>query len=121
MRLNVGMLGAEELLGAIASQVLDDVNEFAAAVIALAGITFRVFIREDAAGGLQNRFRSEVFAGDQFEAAVLALDFVLDGFVNVGIDGGKRAGHSLLSRSLQLSLARGCYDRHDARIVSSFR
>src|ERR1700686_3957712 len=96
MWLNVGMFGSEQLFSAVASQVFDHVDEFASAVIALPGITLRVFVRENAAGGLQNCFGGEVFAGDQFEAAVLALDFVLDGFVNVGVGDGKRARHSLL-------------------------
>ena len=96
MRLHVGVLGAEELLGAVASQVLDDVDELAAAVIALAGIAFGVLVGEDAAGGFQHGFGGEVLAGDQFQPAVLALDFVLDGFVNLGVDDGERARHSLL-------------------------
>src|SRR5579864_6898530 len=95
MWLNVGMLGAEQLFRPIASEIFHHVNEFASTVIALTRITFRVFIREHAAGGLQDRFGSEVFAGDQFQAAILALDFVLYGFVNVGIDDRERARHSL--------------------------
>ncbi len=55
MRLHVGILGAEELLGALARQVLDDIGEFAAAVVALARIAFRVLIGEDAAGGFEHR------------------------------------------------------------------
>ena len=56
MRLHVGVLGAEELLGAIARQVLHDIGEFAAAVVALAGIALGVLVGEDAAGGFQHRF-----------------------------------------------------------------
>ena len=67
VRLHVGVLGAEQLLGAIARQVLHDVGEFAAAVIALARIAFGVLVREHAAGGFQNRFGGEVLAGDQFQ------------------------------------------------------
>src|SRR5579864_3562866 len=95
MWLNIDMLGAEKLLCAIPSQVLDHVDEFASAIISLARISFRVFIREYAAGGLEYGFRSEVFTGDQLQAAVLALHFVLDGFINVRVDDGKRARHSL--------------------------
>ena len=94
MRLHVGVLGAEQLLGAVAGQVLDDVGEFAAAVIALAGIAFGVLVGEDAAGGFEHRFGGEVLAGDQFELRVLALGFVLDGLVNFGVDFGESAGHA---------------------------
>src|SRR5579871_3743141 len=96
MRLNIGMFGAKKLLGALASQVLDNVDVFAAAVIALARITLGVFVCKDTAGGLQHGFGGEVFARDQFKPAMLALDFVLDSLVNVGVDGGKRARHSFL-------------------------
>ena len=37
VRLDVGVLGAEELLGALDGQRLDHVDELAAAVVALAG------------------------------------------------------------------------------------
>ena len=78
VRLHVGVLGAEQLLGAVAGQVLDDVGELAAAVVALAGIAFGVLVGEDAAGGFQHGFRGEVLAGDQFELRVLPLHLVLD-------------------------------------------
>ena len=78
VRLDVGVLGAEELLGAVARQVLDDVGELAAAVVALAGIAFGVLVGEDAAGGFEDRLGGEVLAGDQFEARILALGFLLN-------------------------------------------
>ena len=37
VRLHVGVLGAEELLGAVDGELLDHVDELAAAVVALAG------------------------------------------------------------------------------------
>ena len=49
MRLHVGVFGFEQLLGAIACEVLDDVGKFAAAVVALAGIAFGIFVSEYAA------------------------------------------------------------------------
>ncbi len=96
MRLHVGMLGAEQLLGAVARQVLHDVGELAAAVIALAGIAFGVLVGEHAAGGFEHRFGGEVLAGDQLQTGVLALRFVLDRLVNFGVHLGKRSGHALL-------------------------
>ncbi len=46
MRLHIGMLGAEELLRPVASQVLDYVRELAPAVITLARISLSIFVRE---------------------------------------------------------------------------
>ena len=101
VRLHVDVFGAEELLGAVARQVLDDVGEFAAAVVALAGIAFGVLVGEDAAGGFEHRFGGEVLAGDQLELGVLALGFVLDG----PSEGWNRGGHRNYQRTY-LSLAR---------------
>ena len=42
--LHVGVLGAEELLGAVAGQVLDHVDILAAAVVAPAGIAFGILL-----------------------------------------------------------------------------
>ena len=50
--LDVDVLGAEELFGAVAGEVFDDVGELAAAVVALAGVAFGVFVGEDGACGL---------------------------------------------------------------------
>jgi hypothetical protein len=75
VRLHVGVLGAEELLGAVAGQVLDDVGELAAAVVALAGIALGVLVGEDGAGGLEHGAADEVLRGDHLQAFVLADDF----------------------------------------------
>src|SRR5437868_2458376 len=71
MRLDVGVFGVEQRFGALAGQDLYLIHEFATAVIALAGITFGVFIRQHAAGGFEDGFRSEILAGDQLEMGVL--------------------------------------------------
>ena len=52
--LDVGMLGAEQLLGPIAGQILDHVDMLAAAVIAPAGIAFGIFVRQHAADRLHD-------------------------------------------------------------------
>ena len=62
VRLHVGVLGAEELLGALARQVLDDVGELAAAVVALARIAFGVLVGEHAAGGFAAPLREVKFS-----------------------------------------------------------
>ncbi len=83
--LDIGMLGAEELLGTVAGQIFDNVDAFAAAVVAPAGIPFGVFIRKHAADGLHHRRARIVFAGDHFEAIFLALDLGGDGRPDGGV------------------------------------
>ena len=43
------MISAEQFLRAVDGELLDHINKFAAAVPALAGITFGILIREDTA------------------------------------------------------------------------
>ena len=84
VRLHVGMLGAEKLLGAVARQVLDHIGELAAAVVALAGIAFGVFVGEHRARRFEHGLADEVLRGDQLQAFVLAAGFVVDGSGNFG-------------------------------------
>ena len=44
MRLDVDILGAEQFLRPVARQIFDDIDELAAAVIALAGITLGILV-----------------------------------------------------------------------------
>src|SRR5260370_6823149 len=98
LRLPVRMLRAKKFLGAIASEVFDDVGELAAAVIALARITFRILVGEHAAGGFEHGFGSEVLAGDQLEPAVLPLHLMLNRRIDLTLDARKRAPHSFFAR-----------------------
>ena len=95
MRLHVGVLGAEELLGAVAGQVLHHVHELAAAVVALAGIAFGVLVGEDRARGLQHRLADEVLRGDQLQPFMLAALFVFDGLRNLRIGFRQRTLHGI--------------------------
>ena len=90
MRLHVGVFGAEQLLRAVARQVLDNVGELAAAVIAFAGISLGILVREDGARGFEHGFADEVFRGNQFQALVLAAGFIVDG-------GGDLQDHSQIA------------------------
>ena len=85
VRLHVGELGAEQLLGPIDGQLLDDVDELAAAVVSAARIPFGVLIREHAAGGLHHGRAGVVLAGDHLQAVRLALDLVGDRGPDFGI------------------------------------
>ena len=55
MRLHIDVLGAEEFFGAIDGEVFDDVDKLATAVIAPAGVAFRVFIGENRTGRFKHR------------------------------------------------------------------
>ena len=61
VRLDVGVIGAEKFFGAIDGEMFGDVHEFAAAVIALAGIAFGVFVGEHRAHGFHDGFGDEIF------------------------------------------------------------
>src|SRR5579864_9839717 len=89
VRLHVGVFGTIELLGAFARQIFDHVHVFAAAVIPLAGVTFGVLVGEHAAGGFENRFGGEIFAGDQFQARVLAFGLLADLLENFRVHFGQ--------------------------------
>src|SRR5262249_22761401 len=93
MRLHVGVLGVEELLHAVAREVLDNVSKFAAAVVALAGISFGVLIGEDAAGGFEYGLANKVLGGDELEALVLAALLVVNRLRDFRINFSQRAFH----------------------------
>ncbi len=83
--LDVDVVAAEELFGAIAGEIFDDVDELAAAVVALAGIAFGVFVGERGRGGGEDGGGDVVFGGDEFQRRFLALRFVADGLPESGI------------------------------------
>ena len=79
------MLGAEELLRAVACQVLDDVSEFATTVVSFSRIALGVLIGEDGTGGFEHGFGDEVLAGNHLQALVLAAALVFNGSGDFGI------------------------------------
>src|SRR5579872_2210226 len=91
VRLHVGILGAEQFLGPLPSQVLDDVGVLATPVITPARIPFGVFVSEYAARGFQHRLGGEVLARDQLQMHMLALGLVPDSVGNLGIYFGQWA------------------------------
>src|SRR2546422_36282 len=66
-------------LGPRGGRALADAADRAAAVVALPGISFRVLVGEDRAGGFEHRFGDEVLGGDQLEVAMLALGLLVEG------------------------------------------
>ncbi len=85
VRLHVGVLGPEERLGARDRERLDDVHVLAAAVVALAGIAFRVLVGQHRAGRLEHGGAHEILGGDEFDAVRLPLGLVADGCRDVGV------------------------------------
>ncbi len=74
MRLHVGMFRAKKFLDPLAREIFYDVGKLASAVIALAGVAFRIFVGEHGTGSLKHSLADEVFGSDQLQAFVLAAD-----------------------------------------------
>ncbi|MNP14693.1 hypothetical protein D3C76_1070270 [compost metagenome] len=75
VRLDVGEIGTEQLLGALDGQRFDFVDVLAAAVVALAWVAFGVFVGQAAALGLHDALAGVVLRGDQLDVIFLALFF----------------------------------------------
>ena len=73
VRLHVGVVGAEQFLGAIDGELLGDVDELAAAVVALARIAFGVLVGEHRALRFEHARAGVVLRGDQLDVIFLAL------------------------------------------------
>src|SRR5690606_17069647 len=86
VRLQVGYFSAELLLQAVNSQLLDHVHELATAVVALARITFRVFVGQLCALGLHHGGAGVVFRGDQLDVLLLAHIFALNRSPKIGVN-----------------------------------
>ena len=77
MGLHIGEGAIEQALGPVDGELLDHVDVLAAAVIALAGIAFGVFVGEQRAGGVEHGLRDDVLRGDQLDLVLLAVQLVL--------------------------------------------
>ena len=78
VRLNVGVIGAEQRLGAVDGQLLDLVDILAATVITLARITFGVLVGQAAALRFHHPLAAVVFRGDQLDVLFLTAFFLID-------------------------------------------
>ena len=85
MRLDVGVIGAEQFLGAFDGQLLGHVHVFAAAVVALARVAFGVFVGEHRTLGFEHARAGVVFRGDQLDVVFLAPALVGDGLGEFGV------------------------------------
>ena len=80
--LDIRVFGAEELLGAVDRELLDDIDMLAATVPATAGIAFGVFVGEDRALCLHHGGRGKVFGSDQLDMVALAFFLGGDRIIN---------------------------------------
>ncbi len=87
MGLDIGEGRAEQLPGPVDRQLLGDIDIFAAAVIALAGIAFGIFVGQHRTLGFQDGLGDDVLAGNQLDLVALAVEFVLDAVEDFGIGG----------------------------------
>ncbi len=96
VRLDVGVLGAEERLRPLDGQALQRIDEPLPLVEAGAGVALGVLVGEDRARGLEHRARGVVLAGDEAErlalVALLGLDEGED--LGIGLGQGLHAGAS---------------------------
>src|SRR3989442_5574348 len=83
--LDIDVLGGEELPGAGDGEVLGNVHDLAAAVVALARIALGVLGGHHRARSLQHGLGAEVLGSDQLEVARLADGLVPDGPGDLGI------------------------------------
>ena len=85
MRLHVGVVGAEQGLGALDGQLLGLVHVLAAAVVALAGVALGVLVGQHRALRLQHARAGVVLRGDQLDVLFLAALLGLDRGPELGI------------------------------------
>ena len=84
--LDVGVLGAEQLLGAVDRQLLGDVDVLAAPVVALPRISLGVLVGQNRPLALEHRHRHEVLGGNHLECALLAGQLEREHFRDLRID-----------------------------------
>ncbi len=74
--LHVDVLTAEKLFRAVSGNIFHHVHTLAAAVISLAGISFRVLVRKRAAHSCHYRLTHPVFRSNQLNMGILPVLFV---------------------------------------------
>ncbi len=90
VRLHIRVRRAEQVLGAADCQRLHLVDELAAAVVAAAGVSLGVLVRQHGAGGLEHGTRHEVLARDHLERRALAVELLVEPAGDLGVDLGER-------------------------------
>jgi len=88
--LHIGEVGAEQGLQAVDGQLLDHVDMFTTAVVALAWVALGVLVGQLRTLRGHHGGRGVVFAGDELDVLFLALVLGLDGGPDLGVN--KRKG-----------------------------
>ena len=78
MRLNVGILTAEQLLCTLDCDGLYHVDVLAAAVIALSRVTLRIFVGQHGSHCHHDRLRYDVLRSDKLQISSLTCGFLLN-------------------------------------------
>ncbi len=94
VRLHIGVLGAEQALRPVDRQLLGDVDEFAAAVVAATRVAFGVLVGENGSLRLEDGPRNEVLARDHLEVVALPAELLLEDGGDLRVDLGERCGES---------------------------
>src|SRR4029079_7134434 len=122
VRLDVRVLGAEQLLRTVDRRLLDLVDDLAAAVVAPPGVALGVLVGRHRPDGLEDRGPGEVLGGDQLDLAALALVFLAEQLRDVRVELGQARGAEVLDRLLCDRHCPGWYCGHlpkAARAASS--
>ena len=121
VRLHIGKLRAEQLFGALDRQRFGYVDEFAAAVIAVARIPFRIFVGHHRALRFQHRAADDVFRRDQLDLMALAAEFAADRGSDLRVGLGKRGCEERVGRGSGFCGRRrgGVHERNISTAASS--
>ena len=92
IRLDIGEAAVEQSAGALDRQLLGDVDELAAAVIAPARIALGIFVGHHRALRLEHGARDDVLRGDQLDLVALATELEFDRAGDLRIGVGERRG-----------------------------
>ena len=98
--LHVRVLGAEEVLRPVDRELLDLVDDLAAAVVPAAGIPLCVLVRGHGADRFEHARPREVLRCDQFDLVALTLELTTEQDRDVGIDVGEAGAAELVERFL---------------------
>ena len=93
MRLDVGMIRAEQLLRSIYGKLLDLIGELLASIIAAARVAFGIFVREDTSKSSEHVVRHVILTWNQFDYVMLSLCFRSNQFGNSGISHCTHSSH----------------------------
>ena len=85
VRLDIDIFCAKQLFSAINRQLFNNINVFAATVVAFARIAFSIFVGQLRTLGFHNGTADVVFRGDQLDVVLLALVFLGDGCCQIGV------------------------------------